>query len=630
MTDGSPAGAPRWGSGAWRWARTRPRRLGRALFGDRRGLVVFLACLCFFGLYWRAGQFITDTSTITEALAAVMDGRLWLDRAGENSFFAPGAVRSDGLVYGRNYAQVFLSVPLLVAVEAVDRVADLRVALAALWHLALLGLFVQLGRLYGARTLANAGGSAVVLVSFLSNVALAKQFLSPSRELVALQLGTLLAAALLGVVLYRLVGQFHDDRTAVVAGLATGIVLPVGFWASVPKRHALSALLLVGILYAFARSRTERHDATLPVFGPVPAFRATAYALVGILAWLHAAEAIFAFVPLVLVDLPTAPSNDRRTLAVVTGALVLSMVPFFLTNVAISGNPIRPPRTLPRADTVAGRTADSLSSEGFAVFERVPGGFVLEGAVWLSTSVTDQVSASLAMAREPEALYRTYVRSGALEIAGSKGLPRFRAVNLSVLESAPLFGALVAVLAAAGRRLRRSVRGALSTAEPTDLLAAGLVVSFVLLYTQRLPVHVQITVRYLLPVYPLGLFLIVRQPRVRHLLARRWGYARSTYLGGVLLGTQLLLAYVVARELTVTAAAQLHAVLALAAAGLLAVTLAVSYVDDRAEPLAAAALGLAAAAGTAFVLLSGIAYFSFVGEFVLPVSGAVSDAIGRI
>lgn len=610
-------------------AHRRLRGAGRALFGDRRGLVVFLACLCFFGLYWRAGQFITDTSTITEALAAVMDGRLWLDRAGEGSFFAPGAVRSDGLVYGRNYAQVFLSVPFLVAVEAVDRIADLRVALAALWHLALLALVVQLGRLYDARRLADVGASAVVVASFLLNVAVAEQFLSPSHELIALQIGTLLAAALLSVVVYRLVALFHDAKAAVVAGLATGLVLPVGFWASIPKRHALSALLLAGILYAFARSRTARHDAKLPVFGPVPAFRPMAYALVGILAWLHAAEAIFAFVPLVLVDLPTAPSNDRRTLAVVAAALVLSMVPFFLTNFAISGNPIRPPRTLPRADTV-GRTADSLSSEGFDLFEQVPGGFVLEGAVWLSTSVTDQVSASLAMVREPEALYRTYVRSGSLEIAGSKGLPEFRAVNLSVLESVPLFGALVAVLATAGGALRRDARAALSTAEPTDLLAAGLVVSFVLLFTQRLPVHVQVTVRYLLPVYPLGLFLVVRHPRVRRLLTHRWEYARLAYAGGVLFGTQILLAYVVWRELTVAEATQLHAVLALATAAFLAATLAVGYVDDRSEPLAAVALGLAAAAGTAFVLLTGLAYFSFIGEFVLPVSGAVSDAIGRI
>lgn len=624
MRDGASTGGPR------KAVADRGRWLGRLQFGDRRGLVVFLASLCFFGLYWRVGQFITDTSTITVALGAVMDGHLWIDHIGEGHFSAPGAVRADGMVYGRNYLQVFLTAPLVVVVEGLASVADLRVGLTALWHLALLCLFVQLGKLFDARRLANVGGSGLVLGSFVLNVVLAEQFVEPSRELIALQIGTLLAAAFLAVLVYRLVDSFHGPSAGTLAGLATGVVLPVGFWAQIPKRHVLSALLLVGVLYAFSRSRSPEATVDAPVLGPFPAHRAATYGLVGILAWLHAAEAVFAFVPLVLVDVPTAPSNDRRTLAVVGAAFVVSLLPFFLTNFAISGNPIRAPRTFVSADVDPSPTADSLSSEGFALYDRVPGGFLLEGMVWLSTSVSEQVSASLAMVTEPEALYRTYVRSGSLEIAGTKGLPEFRAVNLSVLESVPLFGALVAVVGTAGRAVRRNIRGALSAAEPTDLLAVGLVVSFVLLYTQRLPLHVQITVRYLLPTYPLVLFLIVRQPLVRRVVAGRAGYARWTYVCGVLLGTQILLAYVVARELSVASAVQLHAVVGLAIAALLAVALAIAHVDERAELLAAVAIGLAAAAGTAFVLLSGLAYFSFVGEFVLPASQAISDLIGRI
>jgi hypothetical protein len=78
----------------------------------------------------------------------------------------------------------------------------------------------------------------------------------------------------------------------------------------------------------------------------------------------------------------------------------------------------------------------------------------------------------------------------------------------------------------------------------------------------------------------------------------------------------------------VTEATQVHALLGLGCAGLLAATLLGSAVDDRFRTPAAIALGLAGAAGTAFLLLSGLDYFSFIGQYILPVSEVVSDLLG--
>jgi len=49
---------------------------------------------------------------------------------------------------------------------------------------------------------------------------------------------------------------------------------------------------------------------------------------------------------------------------------------------------------------------------------------------------------------------------------------------------------------------------------------------------------------------------------------------------------------------------------------------------SRATPrIGAVLLGLAGGAGTVFLLLSGLDYFDDAGEFALPVSRAVTDAI---
>jgi hypothetical protein len=58
-----------------------------------------------------------------------------------------------------------------------------------------------------------------------------------------------------------------------------------------------------------------------------------------------------------------------------------------------------------------------------------------------------------------------------------------------------------------------------------------------------------------------------------------------------------------------------------------AVAVTASAVDERSRPLAAVALGLAAAAGTVFVLLAGLDYFAFTGQHLLPVVELVADAL---
>lgn len=252
---------------------------------------------------------------------------------------------------------------------------------------------------------------------------------------------------------------------------------------------------------------------------------------------------------------------------------------------------------------------------------------MVQKLVWVATLVLSQVTASFHRFGDATAVVHTWIRSGALEGLAERGVPEFRAVNLAVLEAAPLLVGLVAVVPSA---IDSGLRGLHRRVNPTDALALALVLAYALLFMQRLPVHVQVTVRYLLPIYPLGLYLLARQGTVRRLVTDRADAVAWSYVGVVLLGTQLVLASVVAVGLSVSEAAQLHALLALAAAAILGLSILVSSVDPRARPVAAGSLGIVAALGTAFLLLTGFAYFAFIGEFVLPGSRAVADLIGRV
>ncbi|MHB9285732.1 hypothetical protein ACKVMT_01670 [Halobacteriales archaeon Cl-PHB] len=609
------------------------------MFGDRRGLALFLASVTAFGLYWRAGVFITDNFTLTATLSALAEGRLWIEPATGDYLTAPGTFVHEGFVYGRNYGQLVLALPFLGLVEVVDAVADLRVGLVALWHLAALGLVVQLSRILNARRSTLLVGSGLTLLSFVANLALVAQFVQVSRSLLALQLSTMVAGGLLAVAVYRLVVLTAGSRVGLLAGGAAVLATPVGFWAVVPKRHVLSALLCVSILYAFARSREAPTRRPVPVLGSVPMFRAAAYALVGLLAWIHAAEGLFVLLALVAVDLPTAPTNDRQTLAVLGFTVGLSLVPFVLTNYLVAGHPLKPPRTM-LTGGIDGPSLDGVTTGGGGGGGSVGSGGsggsdllaplwtfvapVLWIVAWIDQQVVGRLVAGVADFVSFESTYRTFVRSASLESLG--GVATYRGVNLAMLEAAPLLAGLVVAGATVGRRLRGTLdRIRLA---PTDSLAVAMSLALVLFYMPSLPVHVQVGARYLLPLYPLGLFLLVRNAGVRKLLRDRGRLSCWTYVAGVLVGVQLLVTYVVVQGLTVAEAAQDQAVLGLVLGGLLGLTLLGTSFDDRFDAPAAVSLGLAAAAGTAFVLMAGLVYFAPTGEHVLPVAEYVSDLVG--
>ncbi|MFB6139691.1 MAG: hypothetical protein ABEJ26_04570 [Halosimplex sp.] len=638
--------------------------LVRVAVGDRLGLAVFLAALLAVGLTWRIGVFINDNYTLANTLVAFADGHLTVERAVYGSLESPGMHAYHGRHYGRNYGQVAVAVPLLWALRAVTTVADPGLVFAAAWSLLLLALAVQVGRLTGRSSRWTAVGALCALASFALGAALAEPLAVRNLPLAALQLGTVLATALVAATVFRLLARVHDRRVGVAAAAVVVLGTPVGFWAAIPKRHVTVTALLFGVVYAFYRSR-EGDEASDGTDGAGPndehggdallsptGFRGLAYALVGLLTWVHAGEAFVVFLALVLIDLPTAPSNDRRSLAVVGGAFAASLVPFLVTNALISGDPLRPPRMLSQFGVSTDGSAFGGSSGGSAGGSGGAGGPtpLLPPALRpVAATALDRLGLVLrpfgagarSLVSDPESLYRTFVRAGYSDYIGRHD--NYQAINLSVLESAPVTAGVVAVAATAGRRVAVAVgrtadrsatlrlaggirRIRASPVLATDTFAAVVAVLFTLVYLPRLPLFAQVTVRYLLPVYVLGVYGLARQGWARRVIADRGRTALWTYLGGVLLGAQLFFVAVTVGRFGRGGALQLHAVVGLAVAAAFALAAVASAFDARADRLAAGLGGLAAALGTDLVVLSALVYFPY-GPYALPVVDWLADLL---
>jgi uncharacterized membrane protein YgcG len=580
--------------------RARGKRGARVLFGDRVGLVVFLGTVLWCVSFWRIGIFITDTLTVANTLANVANGHLAIEQTPYSLTIGsqPGVVRVGDQVFGRNYGHVFLALPLVWILEGVSLVTDPRLLLAGGWSLLLITFAGQIRRITG-RARALTVGSGVALVIFLLYVALATPLSEKLLPLVALQLSTILATALLATTLYRLVSRFHTTQVGVVAGAAVVLATPIGFWASIPKRHIITATAAVVALYCFAVSRegTERRHLVA---------RGLSYAMLGLLTTVHPFEAFFLFVVLAVVDVVTAPSNSPRTLGLIGAGFVLSLLPFLVINTLISGNPIKSPRLLsgyagqldipdPTAEDPGGAGGAGTSGQtggaggsggsgagGGSAEERSPGlldgivdpvlgsvGAVVEFAWSLAEFALAWVEQSLAVLSEPEKLYHTFVRSGQIPKIDLRAND-FEAVELTLLESFPLVAAFVWLPVSVVQQAQAMVTGAGggTPARQTDLLAAGFAVVFTLVYLPRLPLHSQVTLRYILPVMPLLLYGVIRLSAVHETLAAVPRWVVGGYLTVVGVGGAGLVGVLAVIDPAIGEAMQLHALVGLAAAAL--------------------------------------------------------------
>lgn len=583
-------------------------------FGDRLGLTLFVGALLVYLLTWRVGVFVTDTYTVANAMAAVADGHLYVESATYGpGLETPGMHVVDGRLYGRNYGQVVLSLPFLWALEAVAVVADPRIAVAGAWSLLVVAGGLLAGRMTGYVRELVAGASTLALLAFGANAALATPLDPRWFPLMALQLGTMVAGALAAVLLYRLVARVHGRRVGLAAGVAVALATPVGFWAPLPKRHTLSALAVAAVAYLLLRARES---------GGLR-YRALAYVPVGLLAWVHAAEGLLVLVSLGLVDLATAERTTVRDLVTIAAAIGASMVPFVLTNVLISGDPSAAPRLLPQYPEGARRAGGGFGSGGGGSGSGGVGGqargvpivgslFGMVGqAVGPLILFIDRLARGLRVGIEQsDRVWNTFVRGGYIpSVAAEDGTA---AINLTILESAPVVGPALALPVAAVRGRARTPAGAV------DLLALLLGVEFTLLFLPSLPVHAQVTVRYLVPVYLLLVYGAVRLPTVRQAIEEYGTTLAWTYAGTVLIGGQLFLAGLVARNAALGEALQAHAIVGLGLALATGTWAIAGEAGHRRPRVGAVLLGLAGGAGTVLVLLSGLHHFAYAGEFALP------------
>jgi hypothetical protein len=245
----------------------------------------------------------------------------------------------------------------------------------------------------------------------------------------------------------------------------------------------------------------------------------------------------------------------------------------------------------------------------------------------LQLLVGEIVAGVVVLFTDPEALYHTLIRSG--DAAAALDASEQYSVNLTILESAPVLAAVVGGVPALWRR-RNTIsipKRVLSGCTVVDVFAVAVVLATTFQYASRLPVHAQLTVRYLLVLYPLGIYLLVRLPVVRQTLEGNWRVFAWTTAATVLIGGQLLAVGVFLTARGPGETIQFHGVVALVLAIPLSLWALVGRSDGVVGGLGAVLLGITTGVSTVFTIFVAIEYYPLGSTHLLPVVRAFAELV---
>jgi hypothetical protein len=604
----------------------------------------------------------------------------------------PGLHEADGQLYGRNYGQIVLAVPFVYFLQVGTLFAPLQILLAGLWSATLLGFGRQLARIFERDSIRFWLGPVAVLAFVLNVIGAegikpARLHLVALQlsTLALTAFAGVLAYRLLDLMHGRSVGIAAGIATGLATPLAVWATVPkrhvlvatvmLGIvYSFAESRHAggrraaaglVSAYLLAGFIFwvhafegAFVFASLVLVDLLTDTTRSPRLYlaRVAAFAI-GLLPMVLTNITISGsvFQPPRLLDqagqsdLGIAPSGDvvnpesganGEAKSGSNGNIAAPAEDFDSANTFDNqGDGGGVEASFDQLQTTEGdggsRAADTMANKQ----GQWPGaesiGYLLStsfvGSVANIEFILDFlariIGQGLDVLQEPGRLSHIFLRSG--QVPGiDHQLNDFEAIDLTVLESSPLLGAILAIPFVLAAFVKRFVNGSIQRYWPlqperqTDLLVIMMAGTFTVAYLHKLPLHSQITVRYILPAIAVGMYLVARLPPVREVLTDKPRRLASRYCF-VLITAVFLVAWVVsAWDLAIGEAMQFQALLNLSAAGILALAIggrsvAPSHVSRQ---VVASALALAAGLSTALVTLMAFSYFQY-GTYAIPVGG---------
>jgi hypothetical protein len=351
------------------------RRVYRYFLSDDTSALFFFASLAVCIAIWNVNIFINDEVTLAAQLINLGNGALSLETTPTRlfeglSFGASGpllAFTFQGHVYAfYTHALAVFAAPFYALLWLISATVGIRLFFAGLWSLSIFMVSWLLGKRWGSPRLGRDFGAFAALVLLVVNGYVATQLpplvFDQWGALMAIQLFNILATSAIVVLSLRIFTRyFADSRVAAFGAAYILIATPITFWAVSAKDHTASVLLIVASiwsLYTYLLDGKKR-------------YRYLSYVLVGISLWVRVLDALPLLIAIVVTDLVT---SEARIKALITAAVTvtLGMVPYFINNYLLFGNPFLSPVYLSARPDIAQQASTNTGLALFSTIQQLP------------------------------------------------------------------------------------------------------------------------------------------------------------------------------------------------------------------------------------------------------------------
>jgi len=257
-----------------------------------------------------------------------------------------------------SYSLLLLSLPIYYLLKIIDSFYGAHLFILQLWALSG-GLIVYLIMRYKKPKLAVITGILSYCILILSNWYFFKPIYFPKwGELLSIELTNIMITSFIVVIVYQLFKKLFSDKIALFASFFVILATPISFYALTLKHHSLTIFFTLLSIFYFCK-HFERKDSK---------FMFVAYFFAGLCVWTRILDGAILLITLLAMDLLILKKRNIKYMSQVLLIILLSLIPFFIFNYLILGNPFSILESTPLTDkAVTLQTAKdfiSLENEG--------------------------------------------------------------------------------------------------------------------------------------------------------------------------------------------------------------------------------------------------------------------------
>jgi|GEM_PF-1755666 len=334
------------------------KKLSNFLYSNSIALLIFFSSFFILLSFASTRLFLSDEGVILDQFYNLINGSLAIKIAKINTVKGIFILVGNNLYGLFSYSLLLLSLPIYYLLRIIDHYYGAHLFIVQLWALSG-GLIIYLIMKHNNPKLAVKSGILSYCILIFSNWYFFKPIYFPKwGELLSIELTNILITSFLVLIIHQLFKKLFSDKIALFASFFVILATPISFYALTLKHHSLTLFFTLLSIYYFYKHFESKDNKFIFI----------AYFFAGLCVWTRILDGAILLLTLLAMDFLILKKREAKYISNVLILIIISLIPFFIFNYLILGNPFSILESTPLTDkAITLQTAKdfiSLGNEG--------------------------------------------------------------------------------------------------------------------------------------------------------------------------------------------------------------------------------------------------------------------------